>query len=124
MSAIPQPQSTRMVSERILDPLRQVARRHWSVLAARGVIMTLLVSLTLILAVALLIGLFDYAAAPVIVRIIVSVIVWAGVIVAGVHFLRPALRTRSLVQTAMDVEDRLGGNTHERITSAIELGNE
>ena len=37
MTAIPQPNSTRMVSERILTPLQQVARRQWSVLAARGV---------------------------------------------------------------------------------------
>ena len=49
MTAIPQPNSTRMVSERILSPLQQVARRQWSVLAARGIILTLLGGLTLIL---------------------------------------------------------------------------
>src|SRR3712207_2433307 len=129
MSAIPQPNSPRMVSERILDPLRQVARRQWSVLAAKGVIQTLLVSLTLILLVALAIALLaraellDYAAVPVWVRVAVSLVVWGAVVAAGVYFLRPALRKRSLVQTAMDVESRLG-NTEERITSSVELGAE
>ena len=73
-------------------------------LAARGIILTLLGGLTLILVAALLIGLFDYAAAPTLVRIIVSVLVWGSVIAGGVYFLLPAMRKRSLVQTAMDVE--------------------
>src|SRR3954447_25979616 len=124
MTAIPQPNSTRMVSERILSPLQQVARRQWSVLAARGIILTLLAGLTLILVAALLIGLFDYAAAPTFVRIIVSVLVWGVVVAGGVYFLLPAMRKRSLVQTAMDVERRLGASTHERITSSVELATE
>ena len=53
MTAIPQPGSGRLVSDRILDPLRQVARRQWMVLAAKGVLQTLLLGLGLLLLVAL-----------------------------------------------------------------------
>ena len=120
MSAIPQPGSTRLVgpSERILSPLRQVARRHWGVLAAKGVLQTLIVSLTLILAVAL--GMSFFRDIPVAIRVALAVLVWGSVIVAGVYFLRPALRRRSLVRTAMDVEARLAAerDTHERPSPA------
>ena len=71
MSAIPQPASTRFVSERILEPLRQVARRQWTVLATKGVIQTLLFSLGLILAAVLILGRFDNI--PVWVRVPVAV---------------------------------------------------
>jgi hypothetical protein len=123
MTAIPQ---NRMVSQRILDPLKQVARRQWSVLATRGVLLTLLVSLGVILAGVLILSLFPNV--PLGARIAAAVIVWGAVLTSGVMFLRPAMRKRNLVQTAMDVESQLSlsgvANTHERITSSLELGQE
>lgn len=61
MTAIPQ---SRVVQDRLEAPLKHVARRQWSVLAARGVIQTLLVSLAIILAAMLVIS-FLPALAPV-----------------------------------------------------------
>jgi hypothetical protein len=124
MSAIPQPTSSRFVSERILEPLRQVARRQWTVLATRGVIQTLLFSLGLILAAVLILGRFNNI--PVWVRIPVAAIVWGLVIGSAIRFLRPALRRRSLVRTALDVEAKLlpTRDTHERISSSVELSAE
>ena len=122
MSAIPQPPSTRFVSDRILEPLRLVARRQWTVLAAMGVIQTLLVSLSVILAVVLVLGRFDNI--PIWIRIPLSLIVWGSVIGSAIYFLRPALQRRSLVRTALDVEERMKASrdTHERISSSVELG--
>jgi hypothetical protein len=123
MSAIPQPGS-RFVSERILEPLRQVARRQWTVLATKGVIQTLLFSLGLILAAVLILGRFNNI--PAWIRIPVAIIVWGSVIGSAIRFLRPALQRRSLVRTALDVEDQLKTtrDTHERISSSVELGAE
>src|SRR3984957_12160856 len=124
MSAIPQPTSSRFISERILEPLRQVARRQWTVLATKGVIQTLLFSLGLILAAVLILGRFNNI--PTWVRVPVAVIVWGSVIGSAIRFLRPALQRRSLVRTALDVEDHLKSshNTQERISSSVELSAE
>ncbi len=123
MSAIPQPGS-RIVSERILEPLRQVARRQWTVLATKGVIQTLLFSLALILAAVLILGRFSNI--PAWIRIPVAIIVWGSVIGSAVRFLRPALQRRSLVRTALDVEEQLRPtrDTQERISSSVELSAE
>src|SRR4051794_35958385 len=100
MTAVPRPFAMRSVPSRIAGPLRRVARRRWRLLAVRGIVQTLLAGLTLLLAAALLVGLFNYAAAPVAVRVAVSAIVWGAVVAAGGYFLRPVVRRRSLAQTA------------------------
>lgn len=123
MTAIPQ---NRMVSQRIAEPLRQVARRQWNVLATRGVLLTLLVSLGVVLGGVLILSLFPNV--PLWARISAAVIVWGSVLVSAVMFLRPAIRRPTLVQTAMEVESRLAdsgqANTYERITSSLELQQE
>ena len=120
MTAIPQP-APRMISDRILDPLRQVARRQWLVLAAKGVLQTLVVCLGLLLGTALLFGF--WGSMPVALRVILAVLVWGTVFVAGVCFLRPALHKRRLSQAAFKVEEQMP-DVQERISSAVELSEE
>ena len=67
MTAIPQPGSSRMMSDRIVKPLRDVSARQWNVLAAAGVLKTLVVALSLLLVTAVLLGTF--AALPVPMRV-------------------------------------------------------
>jgi len=122
MTAIPQ---SRVSSERLENPLKQVARRQWSVLAARGVIQTLLASLAIILGGMLIIGFFPDM--PLWARVAASIAVWGSVLACGIHFLRPAMRRRSLVATAMEVERAMAAgqiDTQERITSSLELSQE
>lgn len=122
MTAIPQ---NRLAPPppRIAGPLRLVARRQWSVLATRGVVLTLLASLSILLAALLVIGLVPHV--PYGGRVATASGVWAAVLVVAIYFLRPAMRKRTLVGTAMDVERRLAAtgvaDTHERIASALEL---
>lgn len=119
MTAIPQ---SRAVRQNLEAPLKQVARRQWSVLATRGVLQTLLVSLTVILAAMLIISFLP--ALPLWGRITAAVLVWGTVLAAGIYFLRPAMKRRSLVSTAMDVERAMAAgqiDTQERITSSLEL---
>ena len=123
MSAIPQPNPH---VERILEPLRQVSHRQWSVLAVKGMLQVLLVAMALVLGVSLAIAPFNYAGVPATgARHRFAADAGAGVLGDG-SVPGPALRRRSIVQTAMDVERRMAPtcDTHERITSAIELSTE
>src|SRR3989442_10814826 len=65
MTAIPQPGSLRLISERIVKPLRDVAARQWNVLAATGVLKSLVLALSLLLVTALLLGTFGGLPVPV-----------------------------------------------------------
>ncbi len=120
MSAIPQP-ATQMISERILSPLREVSRRQWFVLAAKGALQTLVVSLGVLLAAALLLGYFPMM--PALLRVPLALAFWAAVIWSAVHFLRPALQKWTLSRAAAQVEHSLP-HVQERISSAVELSDE
>ena len=56
MTAFPQPRSSRLLSDQLTAPLRDIAQRQWVVLAAVGILQTLIVSLTALLAAALVLG--------------------------------------------------------------------
>src|SRR5688572_13028782 len=73
MTAIPQPSPLSPPPASIVDPLRQVARRHWSVVAARGVLLTLLVSLGVLLAAVIVLSFLPYL--PQWARIVAAVLV-------------------------------------------------
>jgi hypothetical protein len=121
MTAIPQPGSGRIVSERILDPLRRVARRQWIVLAAQGALQTLLLGLGLLLMVALFFGFF--IGMPLVMRLLLAAACWGGIVAGAIYFLRPALRRYSLANAAFTVEQQMP-DVQERISSAVELSEE
>lgn len=121
MTAIPQSSSARLLSGRLMDPLQRVAQRHWYVLAAVGVLKTLVVSLLALLAAAMLLGYFDHLWMPV--RIFLAAAAWATVLGSAVRFLRPALRRWSLSRAAQHVESQLPA-LQERLSSAVELSAE
>ena len=89
MTAIPQSRSARLLSGRLIDPLQRVARRHWYVLAAVGVLKTLVVSLLTLLAAAMLLGYFDLLWMPC--AVVLAAAAWVTVLGSAVRFLRPAL---------------------------------
>ncbi len=120
MSAIPQPAS-QMISDRILSPLREVSRRQWFVLAGKGALQTLAVSLAVLLVAAFTLGYFQMM--PAYVRIPLSLAAWAAVIWSAVHFLRPALQKWTLSRAAAQVEHS-SPHVQERISSAVELSDE
>ncbi|HWE94702.1 MAG TPA: DUF4175 family protein [Tepidisphaeraceae bacterium] len=109
------------VSDRLTNPLREVSQRQWTVLAARGVLQTLVISLGALLASALLLGYFP--GIPLVLRVIVSLITWASVVWSAVHYLRPALQRWSLSRAARQVEE-LDPGVQERLSSAVELSQE
>ena len=118
MTAIPQPGASRLVSERLTKPLREVAARQWNVLAAAGVLRAVAAGLGLLLATSLLLGFFD--AIPAWLRITLAAITWAAVLATATYFLRPALRRRTLSDAAFTVEQCVTG-LNERLSSAVEL---
>lgn len=120
MSAIPQ-FAPQMISDRILSPLREVSRRQWIVLAGKGALQTLAVSLAVLLVAAFTLGYFQMM--PAIVRIPLSLAAWVAVIWSAVHFLRPALQKWTLSRAAAQVEHSLP-SVQERISSAVELSDE
>src|SRR5687768_279279 len=115
MTAIPQPSSSQMISDRIVEPLRAVARRQWLVLAGKGVLQTLVVALGVLLGAALLFGVFQHM--PVALRVVLALAVWGVAVAAAVSFLRPALQRRRLSQAAFTVEEK-HPEVQERISSA------
>jgi len=121
MTAIPQPGSSRAVSDRIAGPLRQVAARQWNVVAATGVLKTLAAALALLLLTAVVLG--TAATLPGALRIILAAAAWAVVATSGAIFLRPALRRRTLADAAFTVEQRTPG-LDERLSSTVELSSE
>ena len=118
MTAIPHP---RLLSERITNPLRQVARRQWLVLAAVGALRTLLISLASLLVAALLLGSLPQLWIPL--RLTVAGLSWVTVVGSAAVFLRPALRRWTLSRAAMHVE-RQKPDIQERLSSAVELADE
>jgi hypothetical protein len=116
MTAIPH-----AVSDRILRPLREVAARQWKVVAARGALQTLVVAMAVLLPIALLLGLLGGMPSPL--RIALAALAWASVLAAAIHFLRPALRRRSINDAAFTVERRTPG-LDERLSSTVELSAE
>ena len=121
MSAIPRPSTSFVVSDKLLGPLRDVARRQWSLAAAVGGLQTLAVGLAAVLAGAMLLGQFGNL--PAILRVPIAAITWAIVLWAAVRFLRPALHRWSVSESAQHVERKLP-NVQERLSSAIELAAE
>lgn len=120
MTAIPQPSPASLVTDRIVEPLRQVARRRWRVSAIRGAFQALIVALTLLLPVSLFFGFLPNL--PVSLRVALAALAWGAVAAAAVYFLRPALRRRRLAQAAREVERRM--DVQERLSSAVELADE
>jgi hypothetical protein len=121
MTAIPQPGASRLASERLTKPLRDVASRQWNLLAATGALRALGVGLAVVLVASLMLGFFS--GVPFWLRIALSVLTWAAVLAAAAYFLRPALRRRTLADAAFAVESRVEG-LNERISSAVELSND
>lgn len=121
MTAIPQPASSRLLSERIAGPLGVVAMRQWKVRAAGGALRTAAAVLLLLLAAAIVLGFF--AAMPAWLRMTVAALVWALILAAVVGFLRPVLRRRSLTDAARAVERATPG-LDERLSSTVELSAE
>jgi hypothetical protein len=111
----------RPVPVRLAAPLRRVARRHWYVLAAVGILKTLAAGLLALLVAAMLLGYFQGLWMPI--RVALAGIAWIVVIGAAARFLRPALARWSLSRAAMHVEARSPG-FHERLSSAVELSAE
>ncbi|HSU68354.1 MAG TPA: hypothetical protein VLJ39_15855, partial [Tepidisphaeraceae bacterium] len=87
-------------------------------LAAVGVLKTLIAGLVALLAAALLLGFFQNLWLPV--RIALALIAWVVVIGSAIRFLRPALRRWSLSRAAMHVEHHSPA-IQERLSSAVEL---
>lgn len=112
---------SRPVPARLAAPLRRVARRHWYVLAAVGILKTLAAGLLALLAAAMLLGYFQSLWMPI--RVALAGIAWIVVIGSAVRFLRPALTRWNLSRAAMHVEARSPG-FHERLSSAVELSAE
>jgi hypothetical protein len=121
MSAIPRPSTSFAVPDKLLWPLRKVARRQWSLAVAVGGLQTLTLGLAAVLAGAMLLGQFGNL--PAILRVPIAAITWAMVLWAAVRFLRPATRRWSPSESAQLVERRLP-NMHERLSSAVELAAE
>jgi hypothetical protein len=119
MTAIPQSAFNGELSDRLIAPLRQVARRGWIADAAVAVCKTLILALLCLLAAALVLGYFQSLWMPV--RIVLSLLAWAGVIYSAIRFLRPVLVRRGLAHAAMHVE-RDQPELHERLSSAVSLG--
>ena len=114
MSAI----SPLSISDRIVHPLREVSQRQWTMLAARGMLKTLVVGLSLVLAASLLLGFLP--GIPAVLRIAFAVLTWATVLWWTIKSLKPALHRWSLTDSAQRV-DSLLGDSQERISSAVEL---
>ncbi|HWE04871.1 MAG TPA: DUF4175 family protein [Tepidisphaeraceae bacterium] len=107
-----------VISTRISNPLREVAQRQWTVLAARGVLQTLVVGMGLLLVASLLLG---YATGiPVVIRILLALAVWTAVIWSAVRGLRPALHRWNMSRAAQFAELSVP-DSEERISSAVEL---
>ena len=120
MTAIPH-SGSRGLSDRIVQPLRLVAARHWKIAAARGVLQTLCAALSVLLVAALLLG--SVSAMPAALRIALAGLAWGSVAFAAVRFLRPAVRRRTLADAAALVEQRTAG-LDERLSSTVELSTE
>lgn len=118
MTAIPQPNASRFMSERLAKPLREVARREWKLHATRGLLHLLACGLSAVLVASLLLG--YGSGAPAWARMTVAAVTWATVLAASIRFLRPVLRRRTLAGAAFIVERRIPG-LDERISSAVEL---
>lgn len=114
MSAI----SPSPISTRITTPLRQVATRQWTVLAARGIVQTLVISLAVLLLVAVPLGFFE--GMHVVLRVALAGMAWATIICTTVFCLKPALNRWNLSRAAL-VADKSLPDSEERISSAIEL---
>jgi len=106
------------ISARIANPLRAVSQRHWTVLAARGVLQTLVVSLLLLLGMSMLLGWAREV--PAAVRLAAAAVTWAAVLWITFRSLKPALHRWSLSSTALQVDNMLP-DSQERISSAVEL---
>src|SRR5665213_2448774 len=106
------------ISDRISHPLRQVAQRQWTVLAARGVLQTLVVGLAFLLASSLLLGFLPGIWMPL--RVALAIIVWGSVVWTAVRCLRPALQRLSLSRAAQVAEGTMP-DSQERMSSAVEL---
>jgi len=115
MSAIPQPSA---LSDRILQPLREVAWRHWVARAGKGLLQVLAISLSVWLIAVILVGYFTRM--PWMVRALLSAVAWGTLAYSLIHFLRPAFARRSLSSTARQVESAQA-DTQELISSAVEL---
>ena len=109
------------VSDRLTAPLRQVAQRQWYVLAAVGVLKTLVVGLVSLLVAAMVLG--SLKSLPMPIRIVFAAMAWAMVIGSAIRFLRPALGRWSLSRAAFQIERGQPG-LQERLSSAIELSGE
>lgn len=120
MTAIPQPRH-QLLSDRVANPLREVAHRHWFVRAAVGVLQTLIAGLGVLLLASLLLGSFDRLWAPV--RMMVAACAWGGILASAVYFLRPAFRRWTLSRAALHVEQQRP-DFLERLSSAVELTGE
>src|SRR5688572_5214695 len=118
MTALPQPTSLPGISDRITGPLHGVASRLWKLTAARALLLTLCAGLAILLPAALVLGFFT--ATPVPLRIALAAITWAAILAAAFHFLRPALRRRSVGDAALTVEQCVPG-LEERLSSAVEI---
>ncbi len=114
MSAIAPPS----ISDRILDPLNAVSQRQWTVLAARGVLKTLVISLSVLLAASLLLGFLP--GIPMVIRIVLALATWTAILWATVRSLRPALHRWSLSLAAQRADGSMP-DSQERISSAVEL---
>jgi len=121
MTAIPQPASRRLISDRLRSPLRQVARRQWVVLATVGILRTAIVGLATLLAAALILGYLDKLLLPI--RFFVAVVAWLLVMASAARFLRPALRRWTVRRAALLIEHQKP-ELEERLSSAVELAGE
>ena len=90
-------------------------------LAGKGALQTLAVSLSVLLVAAFMLGYFQ--GMPAYLRIPLSLAAWVGVIWSAVYFLRPAFQKWTLSRAAAQVEHSLP-NVQERISSAVELSDE
>ncbi len=121
MSAFSGPISSVGISELIRKPLREIARRHWIVVAAVGTLQSLTFGLIALLLGALMLGYFE--GMPRVLRVPLAFATWGAVLWTAIRFLRPALRRWSLSQAALQVEQSAPG-MQERLSSAVELADE
>ena len=117
MTAIP----SHLAPSSLTGPLRAIARRQWFVVAAVGVLRTLIAGLCILLGAALILGALPGLWMPV--RVVLAALAWLTVLAAAVIFLRPALRRWNLSRAAQHVE-QLHRNVEERLSSAVELAEE
>ncbi|HEY8667929.1 MAG TPA: DUF4175 family protein, partial [Tepidisphaeraceae bacterium] len=121
MSAIPQLQSALPHPERIVKAMRRVATRRWLMQTVKGLLQTMLVSLTIFLTVVLALGTF--ANMPAWLRVALPIGAWCALAACALCFLRHSFIRDSLSQAAQQVE-AMRPELQERISSAVELANQ